>query len=455
MKKLFGLCLLLIVGVGISSGQTYKNLSFENSPIGFASVNILGQNGTTGGVGGDTVQISDYNSLVTDIATRVKTNKKAVVYVINGTITGSAQIECKGVNNITFIGKGTDATMTGVGIHICNASNIIVRNIRFQNCKPDCITVNTTSSSQTHHVWIDHCTFSDDPEVDLSSSGTHDGLLDITHRSNYCTVSWCEFHNHDKVCLLGYSDNATDETDQLRTTYHHNWWNNTVQRHPRVRHTLCHVFDNYYDGSNTPAGQIGMGNDLQSIGYGITSTCEADLLVEANYFDHVYHPTEIGQDNSVAGDLVERYNFTNLGPILTRSTHTTPFEASTYYTYSLDSVANVPSIVKAGAGAGKLGISTDVKENNGGKPASFNLSQNFPNPFNPSTVINYQLQKSSFVTLKIYNGIGQEVASLVNGLQEAGNYTSIFNAANLPSGLYFYTLNTSSASQTKKMMLIK
>ena len=454
MRKLT-VFLFLFVSAGILHGQTWKNMTFENSPIGFASVNILGLNGTTGGAGADTVQITDNATLVTDIATRVKTNKKPVVYVINGTITGSGQISCKNVNNITFIGKGTDALMDGVGIQICNATNIIVRNIRFRNCKPDCITVNTTSSSATHHVWIDHCTFSDDPEIDLSSSGTHDGLLDVTHRSSYVTISWCEFHNHDKVSLLGYTDNASDEVDQLRTTYHHNWWNNTVQRHPRVRHALCHVFDNYYDGSKTAATTIGMGTDL-GVGYGITSTCEADVLVESNYFDKVYHPTEIGQGSSPAGDLVARYNFTNNGPVLTRSTHTTPFEASTFYSYTLDSAANVPSIVQAGAGAGKLGITTGITEKGlNTQPISFLLNQNFPNPFNPSTVINWQLPASGFVTLKVYNTIGKEVAALVSGYQAAGSYSSKFNAANLPSGLYFYTLKTANFSQTKKMLLLK
>lgn len=96
-----------------------------------------------------------------------------------------------------------------------------------------------------------------------------------------------------------------------------------------------------------------------------------------------------------------------------------------------------------------------IKENVELLPAEFSLSQNYPNPFNPNTVINYQLPKNSFVTLKVYDGIGREVATLVNGMQEAGGHTTSFNASHLPSGLYYYTLQTNNFSDTKKMLLVK
>ena len=458
--KLVTLFFVVFLCAAALQSQTYKNAAFENSPIGFAAVNSFGQNGTTGGAGGDTTVFTTRAALQAFMNARAKAKTLTPkVCVVQGTIlndTSISQIYVKRVANLTIIGKGTDAMLDGLGLAIISSKNIIVRNILMRNAKPDCITISTTTTDTCHHIWIDHCTFSDDPEVDLSSGGTHDGLLDITHRSSYITVSWCEFHNHDKVCLLGYTDNATDEIPFLYTTYHHNWWNNTVQRHPRVRHTLCHAFDNYYDGSKTPTTQIGMGTDL-GVGYGITSTCEADVLVESNYFDHVFHPTEIGQDASPAGDLIERYNFTNNGPILTRNTHTTPFEANTYYSYSLDSASSVPSIVKAGAGAGKLGGSTGVKDARSGitPPASFSLAQNFPNPFNPSTMITYTLPSESKVVLKVYDQLGKEIATLVNEQLAAGSYTSSFNAANLPSGLYFYTLKSASFTQTRKMLLLK
>jgi hypothetical protein len=86
---------------------------------------------------------------------------------------------------------------------------------------------------------------------------------------------------------------------------------------------------------------------------------------------------------------------------------------------------------------------------------NFNLEQNYPNPFNPSTTINYNLAERSAVTLKVYDVLGNEVASLVNTTQEAGKHSINFNAANLASGLYIYTLNTGNFTSSKKMMLLK
>lgn len=88
-------------------------------------------------------------------------------------------------------------------------------------------------------------------------------------------------------------------------------------------------------------------------------------------------------------------------------------------------------------------------------PDNFSLSQNYPNPFNPTTVVNYQLPVLSYATLKIYNSLGNEVKTLVNEQQNAGSYSVDFNAAELPSGIYFYTLVTENFSETKKMILVK
>jgi len=85
----------------------------------------------------------------------------------------------------------------------------------------------------------------------------------------------------------------------------------------------------------------------------------------------------------------------------------------------------------------------------------YKLSQNFPNPFNPVTKINFALPKSGLVTLKVYNLIGQEVAALVNEVKNAGTYSVNFNGANLSSGIYFYKISVNDFSEVKKMMLIK
>jgi len=105
---------------------------------------------------------------------------------------------------------------------------------------------------------------------------------------------------------------------------------------------------------------------------------------------------------------------------------------------------------------------TSAKEEHNQKPANFELSQNYPNPFNPTTNIKYSIAKSGIVTLKVYNLLGQEVATLVNQVQSPGNYNVIFNAADLSSGVYMYRIwesipsgQSGNFSITKKMILLK
>jgi photosystem II stability/assembly factor-like uncharacterized protein len=88
-------------------------------------------------------------------------------------------------------------------------------------------------------------------------------------------------------------------------------------------------------------------------------------------------------------------------------------------------------------------------------PTGFVLEQNYPNPFNPSTIIEYELPSSSFVNLKVYNSLGEEVATLVNEIKSPGRYKVEFNGKDLSSGIYFYLLNTEKFSQSKKMIMIK
>ena len=85
----------------------------------------------------------------------------------------------------------------------------------------------------------------------------------------------------------------------------------------------------------------------------------------------------------------------------------------------------------------------------------FSLFDNYPNPFNPATSINYSLKNDGFVSLKVYNILGQQVADLVNQNQKAGYYNINFNAFDLPSGVYIYTIKASGFTSGKKMLLIK
>ena len=99
--------------------------------------------------------------------------------------------------------------------------------------------------------------------------------------------------------------------------------------------------------------------------------------------------------------------------------------------------------------------SSEGVEDRGEHPENFRLYQNYPNPFNPSTAISYQLPVNSFVVLRVFDILGREVATLLNEQQRAGNHSVQFNAATLPSGVYFYRLEAGAYYDAKKLLLLK
>jgi len=88
-------------------------------------------------------------------------------------------------------------------------------------------------------------------------------------------------------------------------------------------------------------------------------------------------------------------------------------------------------------------------------PSQFSLDQKYPNPFNPKTTINYSVSQVSFVTIKVYDVLGREVATIVNENKPVGNYRVEFDSGKLVSGIYFYRLQAGNFIQTKKMVLLK
>ncbi|MBN2536174.1 MAG: hypothetical protein JXB88_25055 [Spirochaetales bacterium] len=279
--------------------------------IGFASQN----GGTTGGSDGTTVTVSNYS----DLESAVSGSERRIVR-ISGTITGSGMM--KTGSNKSIIGSGSSSTISGFGLNISGQNNIIIQNITFTNADDDSINVQEYSTN----IWIDHCSF----------TNGYDGLVDIKRGSSYITVSWNHFYNHGKTCLLGHSDDNTgQDTGNLKVTYHHNFFDNTDTRHPRIRFGHVHVLNNYYIGNE----------------YGVASTMNADVLVEGNYFSGVDDPTLVGYGSSGPGDLVERNNiYDNCG----NSPQTQGSVPSFPYSYSLDNASSIPSIVRNGAGAGKI-----------------------------------------------------------------------------------------------------
>jgi len=116
-----------------------------------------------------------------------------------------------------------------------------------------------------------------------------------------------------------------------------------------------------------------------------------------------------------------------------------------------DALPNIPFVMKQEV----LDILTTDVEDENSSVKEFSLEQNYPNPFNPSTVISYQLPVSSDVTLKVYDVLGNEVATLVNEEKPAGSYEVEFPAEGLTSGIYFYKFQAGSFVETKKMILMK
>ena len=98
---------------------------------------------------------------------------------------------------------------------------------------------------------------------------------------------------------------------------------------------------------------------------------------------------------------------------------------------------------------------TAVKSVKNQVPIQFRLDQNYPNPFNPITTINYSIPKTGQITLKVYDVLGKEIATLVNEEESSGNYHIQFNANRLASGVYFYRLHSGNFVMTKKLLLMK
>ncbi|MET1076201.1 MAG: right-handed parallel beta-helix repeat-containing protein [Umezawaea sp.] len=271
--------------------------------------------GTTGGGSASPVTVSDATAF-----TNAAKSTSASVIRVSGTINLSSMT--KVASNKTIIGVGSNAQITGSGLNVANASNVIIRNISFHDWDDDAINVQYST-----RVWLDHNSF----------ANGYDGALDIKRASDYVTVSWNKFSSHDKTMLLGHDDgNGSEDTGKLRVTYHHNWFNGTNQRHPRVRFgNPVHVYNNYYGGVTS---------------YGVASTKDAGVLVEGNYFENTKDPFHRGEGSSPAANLVARNNyFVNSGAgDAGGSVKTIP------YSYTLDAASGVKSSVTSGAGVGKI-----------------------------------------------------------------------------------------------------
>ncbi|MBQ1026655.1 RICIN domain-containing protein [Micromonospora sp. C95] len=281
--------------------------------VGWATQN----GGTTGGGNAGTTTVTSASAL-----TSALNSSSAAVIRVSGTINCSGMLRVR--SNKTILGN-SGATIAGCGFNINGDRNVIIRNLTFRNWDDDAINVQESATN----IWIDHNSF----------TAGYDGAVDIKRGSDFITVSWNRVYGHDKSMLLGHSDdNASQDAGHLRVSYHHNWFDGSNQRHPRVRFgNPVHVYNNYYSNVR---------------GYGVASTMNAGVLVEGNYFENTPDPYHLGEGSSGPGSLVARNNhFVNSGGGQTGGS-----VAGIPYSYTLDTPSNVKSIVTGGAGAGRISV---------------------------------------------------------------------------------------------------
>lgn len=159
-------------------------------------------------------------------------------------------------SNTSIIGIDSGAKIVGNGFVIDNQNNIIIKNIAFENAYEKLLPNqkwsidNITIKNSSTNIWIDHCSFSD-WTIGMNGSGINDSInydwvIDITNWSNYILISYSYFTNHRKVILIGNDDFKESDKGKLKVVLHHNFFDSTLRREPRVRYWEVYIFNNCY-----------------------------------------------------------------------------------------------------------------------------------------------------------------------------------------------------------------
>ena len=233
-------------------------------------------------------------------AIKAKNNCQPVAIRIIGQVTLSGlackdvssayAIGVKGAANVTFEGIGDDATLYEAGVAVFQSTGIEVRNLGLMNWgggkDGDGI-----SLKQSVGVWVHN------NDVFYGNAGSDgdqakgDGSMDLKDNSQYVTVSYNHFWDSGKMSLCG----MTSESGENWITYHHNWFDHSDSRHPRIRTMSVHVYNNYYDGNSK---------------YGVGTAKDSEAFVEANYFRHCNYPMLSSMQGSdvLAGGIFSKEN---------------------------------------------------------------------------------------------------------------------------------------------------
>lgn len=312
----------------------------------------------TGGKGGKEVTVSSGQGIHEAMCSR-GSDTEPLIIKLDGTVnhgntakasgscdTNDDTIQFKNVSNISLIGVGNKGVLDQIGIHIVDSSNIIIQNINVKNVKKsgsptsnggDAIGIENSNSD----LWIDHCTL----EASGGEDQGYDGLLDMKGNTRNVTVSYTRFFNSGRGGLIGSGDGDTASTN---ITFHHNYYEKIESRTPLMRGATVHIYNNHYNGLTKS---------------GINSRIGGKAKVEHNYFENARNPLgtfytdQLGtwevKDNCFESTVVwEPTDSDQEKPAGPNPVSTGTIGVS--YNYSLDPALDVPGIVKANAGHGKL-----------------------------------------------------------------------------------------------------
>lgn len=376
---------------------------------------------TTGGAGGPTVTVTNG----TDFNTQINIAGPRIIQVQGPITIGRINTTA----NKTIIGLGTNAMLFG-NLNISDstgATNVIVRNLRISNPGGDGITI-----WNTHHVWVDHCTFID----------CGDGSCDMSRGSQYVTVSWCKFIyptqlEHRFTMIADGYDNGAGVTNWGWYTLHHNWWSQRAdQRMAASSYGRVHYYNNFFNCTNNS--------------YSSNARNETEISSENNYYAGVKDP--IGISSGTNGKIKTSGNsYVGCSGTIHPGADTvfTP-----PYAYTPDATANVPNLVTNGAGAPGPDLVTVPPKiwDGGGANNNLNTANNwgYAGGYNeaPKVYDTFLFAGSTRLTPNNNYTANSEFTSL-NFSSNAGAFVLGGNALNLGAGL----TNDSTAVQTINLNL--
>ncbi|CAL9305917.1 pectinesterase family protein [Streptomyces sp. SudanB182_2057] len=302
---------------------------------GFASVNALGQNGTYGGRGGEIVTVKT----LADLEKYATADKPYIIVVAAAITMDPVGKEIKVQSDKTIIGAGTSGQIVGGGFFLGQGvHNVIIRNLTIRDAYQGVWNdkehdYDGIQMDGAHHVWIDH--------NDIRHMA--DGLIDSRKDTTYLTVSWNRLGQENKAFGIGWTENTTADI-----TIHHNWIRETEQRNPSTDNVAhAHLYNNYL--VDEPGTTI-------TASYGNYARGGTNMLLENSYFQGLANP--VIRDSTAT--LVQRGNVFSGTSGRNESGGTGgSWDPRSYYAYTPDKAADVPSVVKSGAGPrSSLGTTT-------------------------------------------------------------------------------------------------